>query len=214
MMLKSVLFIVLCSIIIIEGKLGVDISSSSTESDWKCLKGKGYELAVIRCWESIGQPDPNAAASVIGAWAGGMKYVDVYIFPCYSCGNGYGQVQSAIKDLQSKKAKFGTVWFDIEGPGIYWSSSQSDNQKFFEDMVSGAEKLGVSIGIYTSESQWVPIMGDYTGGSAYKLWYAHYDDNPSFSDFTPFGGWKSPHMKQWDDNGNDCGLGYDKNYFE
>ena len=28
------------------------------------------------------------------------------------------------------------------------------------------------------------------------LWYAHYDNNPSFSDFSPFGGWKEPYAKQ------------------
>jgi hypothetical protein len=27
--------------------------------------------------------------------------------------------------------------------------------------------------------------------------YAHYDNNPSFSDFSKFGGWSSPHAKQY-----------------
>jgi hypothetical protein len=27
--------------------------------------------------------------------------------------------------------------------------------------------------------------------------YAHYDNNPSFSDFSSFGGWSSPHAKQY-----------------
>ena len=48
-----------------------------------------------------------------------------------------------------------------------------------------------------SASQWQPIMGSsWTGGSSYPLWYAHYDNNPSFSDFTAFNGWSSPAMKQ------------------
>jgi len=29
-----------------------------------------------------------------------------------------------------------------------------------------------------------------------QLWYAHYDNNPSFSDFSPFGGWSKPAIKQ------------------
>ena len=37
-------------------------------------------------------------------------------------------------------------------------------------------------------------MGSYTGGASYPLWYAHYDNNPSFSDFTPFNGWTQPAM--------------------
>lgn len=36
------------------------------------------------------------------------------------------------------------------------------------------------MGVYTSKSQWIPIMGDWSGGSSLPLWYAHYDGNPSF----------------------------------
>ena len=39
-----------------------------------------------------------------------------------------------------------------------------------EGLLSEAESLGVNIGIYTSESQWGPIMGNYSGGSQYPLW--------------------------------------------
>ena len=28
------------------------------------------------------------------------------------------------------------------------------------------------------------------------LWYAHYDNIPSFSDFSSFGGWTTPYAKQ------------------
>lgn len=49
--------------------------------------------------------------------------------------------------------------------------------------------------MYTSDSQWGPIMGDYSGASSYPLWYAHYDGLPTFSDFSPFNGWSSPAMK-------------------
>jgi hypothetical protein len=31
---------------------------------------------------SLNAPDPNAPGSVNAAWAGGMSYVDVYMFPC------------------------------------------------------------------------------------------------------------------------------------
>ena len=30
------------------------------------------------------------------------------------------------------------------------------------------------MGVYTSQSQWTPIMGSNTAGSAYPIWYAHY----------------------------------------
>ena len=28
------------------------------------------------------------------------------------------------------------------------------------------------------------------------LWYAHYDNSPSFSDYSSFGGWSEPYAKQ------------------
>merc|ERR1712054_103832 len=104
-------------------------------------------------------------------------------------------------------AKWGTTWIDVEGPGTYWSSSQSANQQFFEAMANELKKLGQTVGVYTSASQWNPIMGSgYTGGSKYPLWYAHYDNNPSFSAFSPFGGWHSPAMKQYQGDVSQCGC--------
>lgn len=105
--------------------------------------------------------------------------------------------------------------FDIEGGTEYWSSNPLNNQDFFEAMVQQASDMGQNIGVYTSDFQWEPIMGDtYTGGSSFPLWYAHYDNNPSFSDFTSFGGWSEPAVKQYDDNGEACGYSYDQNWAE
>jgi hypothetical protein len=45
------------------------------------------------------------------------------------------------------------------------------------------------------------------------LWYAHYDDNPSFSDFAAFGGWAHPSIKQFAGTTSLCGAGVDKNFY-
>jgi hypothetical protein len=113
--------------------------------------------------------------------------------------------------------------FDIEGGSTYWGGVSS-NVAFFEDMVKQAKAEGacvcvrsdlkfcavwsrrdsrecdgvppgLKIGVYTSDSQWVPIMGGYSGGSEFPLWYAHYDGIPDFDDFSPFNGWKHPARK-------------------
>ncbi len=42
--------------------------------------------------------------------------------------------------------------------------------------------------------------------------YAHYDNSASFSDFSSFGGWKSPHVKQYAGDTTQCSMGVDKNY--
>jgi hypothetical protein len=45
------------------------------------------------------------------------------------------------------------------------------------------------------------------------LWYAHYDNNPSFSDFTPFGCWSKPNIKQYAGDATECSFSVDKNWY-
>ncbi len=52
----------------------------------------------------------------------------------------------------------------------YWTPSQSANQAFFSGLVSAAQSHGISLGVYTSESQWIPIMGDWAGGASFPLY--------------------------------------------
>jgi hypothetical protein len=47
------------------------------------------------------------------------------------------------------------------------------------------------------------------GGGTVLCWYAHYDNNPSFSDFTPFGPFKTPFAKQYSDQCGNCGISSD-----
>jgi hypothetical protein len=82
-----------------------------------------------------------SAPTISDAWAGGMKHVDGYIFPCYSCGNPAGQMDTTISYLQSNSirvlkqnetredlaavygeqnvgATVGMLWIDIEGENV------------------------------------------------------------------------------------------------
>ncbi|EFA75204.1 glycoside hydrolase family 25 protein [Heterostelium album PN500] len=213
---RQIVVFALCFIALFQvsnAAIGVDISSGSDIPAFQCLKNNGYTFAIIRCYMSTGATDPNCPHSIYNARDGGMEYVDAYIFPCFSCGNGAGQVVDTVNYLKSYNADFGMVWFDIEGPGTYWSDNQGENQAFFNSMLEGASQAGVKVGIYTSYSQWEPIMGNWDGGAKYPLWYAHYDGNPSFSDFSPFGGWSSPAIKQYNGDLTVCGLGVDQNYY-
>jgi len=191
--------------------MGVDLSQECLIDGFKCLSGKGFTHAIIRAWRSDGEPDPVGPHTIYNAWDGNMTKVDVYIFPCYSCGDPAGQIKYTIANLTSFNANYGTVWLDIEG-AQYWDSNTASNADFFQKMVDQAGSLGLTIGVYTSESQWEPIMGSYTGGKDYPLWYAHYDNDPSVSDFSPFGGWSSPYMKQYAGTTSMCGCSVDLNY--
>jgi hypothetical protein len=192
---------------------GVDVSSTVLVDTWKCLKSNGYTFGVIRIWQSNGAPDPIGPHTVYNAWDGGMEHVDVYMFPCFSCGDPKGQVQRAVANLKSFNCKYGMLWFDVEGPGTYWSNNQANNANFLQDMITEARSLGQTIGIYTSSSQWIPIMGSWTGGSSYPLWYAHYNGQDNFNDFQPFGGWSRPNIKQFAGNVNVCGANVDRNFY-
>jgi GH25 family lysozyme M1 (1,4-beta-N-acetylmuramidase) len=80
-------------------------------------------------------------------------------------------------------------------------------------MVNEGIKLGINLGIYSSASQWKPIMGDSHDFANLPLWYAHYDNNPSYSDFTSFGGWTKPNVKQYMGTTAICSASVDKNYY-
>lgn len=191
---------------------GVDVSQLTSESSFSCLVSSNLTFAVVRAYQSVGRPDPNAAASINNAWNAGMEHVDVYMFPCPTCGNPEGQVSSLVSNLQSHGARFGMLWLDIEG-SQYWLGSYTSNRAFFEGLVSEAKNQGLTIGVYSSSSQWSSIMGSYTGGADFPLWYAHYDGQPSFGDFQAFGGWSYPAIKQFSDAGSKCGASYDINWY-
>eukprot|EP00048_Salpingoeca_helianthica_P014577 m.222402 g.222402 ORF g.222402 m.222402 type:complete len:237 (-) comp16021_c0_seq1:138-848(-) len=199
---------------------GVDLSQATSQDSFSCLHSNGYNFAIVRCYESVGQPDPNCAQSVINAWNGGMAHVDIYMFPDPTAGNPAGQVDSLVSYLDSHgihirttpPQTYGMLWLDIEGVG-YWTGDQGANQNFFNGLVNQAKAHGLYLGIYTSRSQWDPIMGSFSGGAAYPLWYAHYDGDASFNDFAPFGGWSSPAIKQFQGTTGLCSAGVDLSWY-
>ena len=85
------------------------------------------------------------------------------------------------------------------------------------DIINGIETRGKKCGIYTSRFMWENIVGSRYGckqaAQKAQLWYAHYDDDPSFSDFGPFGGWKLPNIKQYKGDTKVCGASVDLNYY-
>lgn len=200
---------------------GVDVSAHVGPDAWACLKKSGRIFGIIRCFRSTGSPDPNCPHTVYNAWDGGMSNVDVYFFPDFSKGNPAGQVQSMVSYLKHYNITnrspygpphtYGMLWFDIEGTQ-YWGSQAANNQ-FIKGLLSEAERQNIHIGVYTSASQWNPITGGATYASKYPLWYAHYDGSRSFSDFSPFGGWTRPSIKQFRGDATVCGVGVDENWY-
>eukprot|EP00347_Sterkiella_histriomuscorum_P021923 403332301 len=194
---------------------GVDISARV--SNWQCLKDAGYTFAIPRAWCSYGGFDSNVLHNIEGAHAAGIPFVDVYAFPCRSK-SATDQVAQLVKDLGS--AKYGQIWVDVEtnpSPGCSWSGhTGASNCQYLSEMVSAIKSQGKVPGIYATYYMWESIMGGAnacTSLSGVPLWYAHYDNSASFSDFKAFGGWTKPHIKQYKGTTTACGVGVDLNFY-
>jgi hypothetical protein len=109
----------------------------------------------------------------------------------------------------------GRVWLDVEG-SQYWLGSYSKNQEWYIQLRDSCETYKVPCGVYSSTNEWTTIFGStsFVYGNDLPLWYPHYDNNPSFSDFKSFGGWTTPHAKQYAGDATVCGSDADKNYSE
>lgn len=193
---------------------GVDFSMLLSKNTQECLKDNGYVFAIPRCWRSVGNMDTNCVQNCVNAHAAGMSRVDTYFFPCYSCGNIGGQVNTFWNNVIANKMDFTTLWFDIEGS---WSSSYTTNQQFLNDMIEKARSIGIVYGIYSSQYYWGLFFGSnykFKYASTIPVWYAHYDNNPSFSDWSKysFGGWSEPTIKQYKGDTTLCSASIDFNY--
>lgn len=69
-----------------------------------------HSFAIVRCYCSSGKVDSNCATSVSRCWEAGFSHVDVYMFPCYSCGDGGSQVETLYDYLVDNDVTYGEVW--------------------------------------------------------------------------------------------------------
>lgn len=68
-----------------ENYYGIDISQGYSTGALNCLVGENLLFAVVRCYQSIGRPDPNCASTVANAHAAGMRVLKpcLYLFSPY-----------------------------------------------------------------------------------------------------------------------------------
>ncbi|EKE39244.1 hypothetical protein ENUP19_0004G0078 [Entamoeba nuttalli] len=209
------MFALFLCIALASAKLGIDVSQPTSKSSFTCLRNKGFTtMVIVRAWKSTGSFDTNAPQTLKNANAAGfsIENSDVYYYPCISCGNMAGQVRTFWQKVGQYSLKVKRVWFDIEGT---WTSSVSTNQNYLMQMMNEARAIGIVHGIYGSKYYWGNLFGSsykYAYASSTPLWYPHYDNSPSFSDFSSFGGWTSPSMKQYRGDVSVCSAGVDYNY--
>ena len=195
--------------------VGVDLSSLFSQSTWDCLAKNGYTFALVRCYRSIDSPDANCPASVERAWAAGMKRVDAYMFPCAKCGNYSGQVTRFYEHLTKNNVKYTGVWLDIEGIGTHWYDDLKKNQKIFDAFMTAARNTfgRKFVGVYVSQRSWHGIFGDdYKDWGDLKVWFAKWDHTPGPGSWTPYGGFKSATIHQYEGDAKVCNANVDLDY--
>eukprot|EP01127_Copromyxa_protea_P007884 TRINITY_DN1792_c0_g1_i3.p1 TRINITY_DN1792_c0_g1~~TRINITY_DN1792_c0_g1_i3.p1 ORF type:complete len:278 (-),score=40.07 TRINITY_DN1792_c0_g1_i3:64-897(-) len=189
------------------GTLGVDISELGSVNFFQCLKASGFEYVIIRASRSLGIVDHNAVPSILNALSAGFSDIDVYIFPD-SRQNATKQMYNMVDYLNQDGVRYGRIWLDIEGRDTkYWSADKQTNRAFITELVNAGKSLGKDLAFYASKASWDFIVGsDFTPYGNMDLWYARYDWTQNFDDWSPYGGWTKPFMKQWSDSRSLPGL--------
>ena len=140
------------------------------------------------------------------------------MFPCRGK-SATNQVNELINHMGG--SNYGMIWLDIEtnpSSGCSWASfSGSSNCAYVNELVNAVRARGKVPGIYSSYYMWEAIMGGAQNcgqhGGSVPLWYAHYDNTPSFADFKAFGGFSRPNMKQFKGDTVLCGAGVDITFY-
>ena len=191
----------------------VDYANAYPLSTHECWKKDGVTQAIARAWRSYGSFDPNAPTNIAHCHSAGFAHVDIYMFPCRGK-SATTQVAEMIKGMEGHD--YGKIWLDIEtnpSSGCSWTQgSGSSNCHFVTELVDAVKSHGKVPGIYSSYYMWESIMGgakNCAGVSEVPIWYAHYDNTASFSDWKDFGGWKKPFMKQYKGDESLCGADVD-----
>jgi len=205
------------SVSVTGAQYGLDFSTAASSSASSCFASNSITYVVPRGYRSSGSVDTAVCGSLNSAKAAGIATRDVYLFPqpTSTTKSAGAQMSELLNYLKANcgSAWSGRVWLDIEG-SQYWTTSTSSNRAFYQALVDSCSANGIRCGVYSSSYQWSSIFGStsYSYGSYLPLWYAHYDNNASFSDFVAFAGWTTPHAKQYAGDVTLCSMGVDKNY--
>lgn len=195
--------------------LGVDVSQLFGTSTYQCMKSNGYGFAIIRGYCSYGGVDHNVVQGLNNAKAAGL-ITDIYMFPCRGK-SATAQVDEMMNAIPANL--YGMIWIDVEtnpSSGCGWSSDTNSNCAFVNEIINRIKSKGKVPAVYATAYMWQTIMGSRNAcpsAASQQLWYAHYDNNPSFSDFSAFGGWSKPAIKQYVGDTTLCGAGVDKNFY-
>jgi GH25 family lysozyme M1 (1,4-beta-N-acetylmuramidase) len=210
------LFVMAMVVSIVLAVTGVDVSQPLSAATFHCIMNTHVSFAIIRGYCSYGGLDSHAVASLTAAKSVGL-ITDIYMFPCRSK-SATAQVNEMMAGIPNNL--FGMVWLDIEtnpSTGCSWAGHDAaSNCAFTQELISAIKAKGKNPGLYSSLYMWETIFGSRSACpsvASQQLWYAHYDGSPSFDDFSSFGGWTKPNIKQYKGDTTLCGAGVDLNFY-
>ncbi|EYB88972.1 hypothetical protein Y032_0238g3278 [Ancylostoma ceylanicum] len=147
--------------------------------------------------------------------------VEVFMTPTRpSFNDGAEQFDQLYKGLQGCQINVASVWLQVVSP-VDWMFQPQASVDFINQVIAQANNYGVNIGIYTSQKEWMEIT--YGTNDLYaptRLWYWNVNspgplgETPAnFSDFSAFGPWTSPVVKQFGQGIPICGHTVNRNIY-
>jgi hypothetical protein len=128
----------------------------------------------------------------------GIKYIDILIIPDPK------QVPDPLvvfKNVTDNYPDSKFVWID---PYYFIYYREGPIMSYLSKLVKAFESSNRSVGFSTSKYLWRQAFGDFTEYKNYPMVYVGNNEN-SFDDFLPFGGWTKPSMKLKMASTSSCG---------
>ncbi|EPB79165.1 hypothetical protein ANCCEY_01804, partial [Ancylostoma ceylanicum] len=192
----------------------VDLNQPISESDAWCFKISQYSAVFLRAFAPF-QSDGFESSVCQSIWNAKQADLGVEVFmtptrPSFN--DGAEQFDQLYKGLQGCQINVASVWLQVVSP-VDWMFQPQASVDFINQVIAQANNYGVNIGIYTSQKEWMEIT--YGTNDLYaptRLWYWNVNspgplgETPAnFSDFSAFGPWTSPVVKQFGQGIPICG---------
>jgi len=197
------IFVVLTELFIIQSsatdktKFGYVITPPLTSNDWQCFRYAGEGSTPCSDWCTRGiirlYENGNATNATSTIQTAHGTSTDVYIYPCFKCGDPEDQAKAACGAVSATYLSYlSRNWINVENQ-YAWGNNPVENMQFLMTFVKAVEDKCSSpwphTGIYTSLEDWNAITGSSSGFAQYGLWYKSVDGQDNFDGFQPFGGW-------------------------
>lgn len=178
--------------------LALDVSNYTGDLSGEIVsrwREAGVGLVVVQAVDPPAPYPPGVTRQQLAACAQAGIPTDAYIYLWWS--EPLDRVQERLRLLDGYD--IGRVWLDIEDVQTGWELTSEQRAARLAEALSIADAYPARAraGIYTARWYWTQRMGNTQRFGDRPLWSAQYDRVPDVAVFTPYGGWTSCMMKQY-----------------